>query len=493
MKTRATGWFEISREGLAQLQGPRPKSNIIRELVQNGFDESITICEVTLCKHGRDVYITVKDDSPEGFKNLDHAFTMYAHTYKRDDIHKRGRYNLGEKLAVSNCKEATVQTTKGVVKFLSDGTRWVSKGKTYRLKKGTEVTLRLSMTREEMEEALTMARRIFPPKGVRYVVNGEEVPYREPFRTLGHVYLPTEKYDPSVVCMRRTWEFTEVELHIPAEGEVACVYEMGIPIQETHDYYHCSVMQKIPMTMERDTVIPSFLRDLRVAVANRMFGELTEETVSMEWVREAMRSGELSANAVQGIADKRWGHKRFVADPGDPRSVDEAKSRGYVQVPAAAMDSREWSAIRRAGAVPSSSSVCPTRIVGHETIDESKWTWQMRLIADYAKYVARIGLDKEIEVRIVHSDATTLAQYSRNGGTSVLSLNRKQLGAKWWEAGVCAETTDLILHELGHEGGQHTERGYHETLTKVAARLAMAIKDKPWKLKSLIECATRGE
>jgi len=49
-KNQAESWFEISQSGLAQLQGPRPKSNIIRELVQNAFDEEITRCEVLLGK-----------------------------------------------------------------------------------------------------------------------------------------------------------------------------------------------------------------------------------------------------------------------------------------------------------------------------------------------------------------------------------------------------------------------------------------------------------
>ena len=61
------------------------------------------------------VEVTVKDDSPEGFRNITHAYTLFADTYKRRDPTKRGRFNLGEKQVIAICKRAIVMTTKGEI------------------------------------------------------------------------------------------------------------------------------------------------------------------------------------------------------------------------------------------------------------------------------------------------------------------------------------------------------------------------------------------
>ena len=39
-------WFEVSKEGLKELQLRKPKHYVLRELVQNAWDEDIKRCEV---------------------------------------------------------------------------------------------------------------------------------------------------------------------------------------------------------------------------------------------------------------------------------------------------------------------------------------------------------------------------------------------------------------------------------------------------------------
>jgi len=66
-------WFEVDRDGLRQLLEGRNKSFIIRELVQNAWDESgVTRCDVTLepIKGNRKARLVVEDDAPEGFYDL---------------------------------------------------------------------------------------------------------------------------------------------------------------------------------------------------------------------------------------------------------------------------------------------------------------------------------------------------------------------------------------------------------------------------------------
>jgi hypothetical protein len=67
--------------------------------------------------------LSVEDDSPEGFRELAHAYTLFAESYEKGLPEKRGRFNLGEKLVLAMCEEATISTTTGAVHFDAGGTR----------------------------------------------------------------------------------------------------------------------------------------------------------------------------------------------------------------------------------------------------------------------------------------------------------------------------------------------------------------------------------
>ena len=141
------GWFEINKEGLRQLLNDKSKAFVLRELIQNAWDEpSVTKCTVTIESSGRRANIVVEDDAPEGFYDLSHAYTLFAHTRKRAEPEQRGRFNLGEKQVLSLCDEARITTTKGTVCFLSNGERKNSKEKT---EKGSRIFLSLKMKKSD--------------------------------------------------------------------------------------------------------------------------------------------------------------------------------------------------------------------------------------------------------------------------------------------------------------------------------------------------------
>ena len=103
-------WFEVSRKGLKQLQEGKPKEFVVRELIQNAWDEDISKCYVTIIQKDGTANILVEDDCPEGFKDITHAFTLFAPTCKRSDPQKRGRFNIGEKQVLAICRHAIVKT-----------------------------------------------------------------------------------------------------------------------------------------------------------------------------------------------------------------------------------------------------------------------------------------------------------------------------------------------------------------------------------------------
>ncbi len=67
-------WFEVSKEGLRELQAGKPKHFIARELIQNCWDEQTKICQFNAFWNKGIARVTVLDDNPAGFKNLSDAF-----------------------------------------------------------------------------------------------------------------------------------------------------------------------------------------------------------------------------------------------------------------------------------------------------------------------------------------------------------------------------------------------------------------------------------
>ena len=57
-----------------------------------------------------------------------------------------------------------------------------------------------------------------------------------------------------------------MSLYEPLPGEVASLYEMGLPIVCTEDKWHVSVGQKIPLNKDRNNVPPRYLKAVRTLV-----------------------------------------------------------------------------------------------------------------------------------------------------------------------------------------------------------------------------------
>jgi len=121
-------WFDVSKAGLGKQAEEHGKGRLVGELIQNALDESgVTQVAVTLALvPGRPLAdLTVEDDAPEGFRDLTHAYTLFAESYKRTNPAQRGQYNFGEKLVLAACESASISTTKGTVVF--DPARAVSR------------------------------------------------------------------------------------------------------------------------------------------------------------------------------------------------------------------------------------------------------------------------------------------------------------------------------------------------------------------------------
>src|SRR6202166_521249 len=113
-------WFDVDRTGLSKQALQHSKGRLIGELVQNALDEAgVTQIAVTLAlvPNRPLADLTVEDDSPEGFRDLAHAYTLFAESYKRSNPDQRGQFNLGEKMVLAVCESSSISTTKGTVVF----------------------------------------------------------------------------------------------------------------------------------------------------------------------------------------------------------------------------------------------------------------------------------------------------------------------------------------------------------------------------------------
>jgi len=463
MKTK--GWFEVDREGLKQLQGSKCKSFILRELIQNAWDEQCTECSVEMSWCRGAAVIVVRDNSPEGFKSLTDAFTLFAATLKRENVKQRGRFNLGEKQVLALCKQAVIETTKGTVIFNSDGTREIRRKAS---SSGSSVSLNVAVSREEYEKMLDEVKTYLPPESIKFVVNGEVIAYSQPEKVI-RARLQTEMVDVEGLYRRQTHD-TEVRI-LNAKGK-ARLYELGLPVCDIDCQYDLDVQQKVPLSMDRETVPLKFLESLYAQVLNNMIEEVKSDNVSQCWVRVAAGSSQVDTDVVAKVIQLRYGDKVVVASPTDKNSIDEALSSGYRVVYGSEMSREEWGNIKSAGLMSTSSELFGADIVSSTPVVPDA---DMVYVAKLAKLIAVECLGFEIRVRFAKWLGSVQAQY----GNRELLFNVQNLGTSWFAARLSQQVLDLIIHELAHEKGRHTESGYHAALTFLGAKLVMTLLQDP--------------
>ena len=457
-------WFEVSRQGLKTLQAGKPKHYIVRELIQNAFDEDIKYCEVGLSYDGKEAQIKVVDDSPEGFRDLADAYTLFKETYKRPDPTKRGRFNIGEKQAIALSERARISTTKGTIIFEEEGRRNSRETKDL----GSEVILWVKMKKEDFNEMFEILKRYIPPKDITFVINGNTYHSRIPEK-IAKASLKTEIEENGI--MKQVERKTEIWIYRKAYN-TAMLYEMGIPICEIDCQFDISIQQRVPLSVDRETVSQKYLNDIFAEVLNETYENIEKENSSDIWVREALRNKRIKMGAVRDIVRKRFGEKSCVANPFDPISVDEAISRGYNVVYGSELSSKEWQAIRESQALQSSSELFGKDFVGAEAIEPTK---EMEKIKDLAQRIAERVLGIKIGVNFIKSKADCGASF----GNNCLTFNVSQLPESFWENPVKAETISLILHEIAHSKGYHTEMSYQKCLSDMAGKLIRIALEEP--------------
>ncbi|MBU8546147.1 MULTISPECIES: ATP-binding protein [Roseomonadaceae] len=473
-------WFEVDRGGLSRLLERKGKEFVLHELIQNAWDQNVTRVDVTLVKEpgSRVAELVVEDDDPAGFTNLSHAWTLFAESTKKGAAEKRGRFNLGEKLVLALCDEAEIVTTSGGVRFDAEGRHVTRK----RRERGSRFRGILRLTNAELEACSEAMARLLPPSGVVTTFNGVPLQDRQPV-AIFEASLRTEVADAEG-NLRSATRTTPVRVIKPLPGETASLYEMGIPVVETGDAYHIDVLQKVPLGFDREHVPPAFLRHLRALVLNNTHELLKPEQARETWVREAMGTTHVAAEAVRTVVNHRFGQKSVVYDPSDAEANKLAIVDGYHVVHGSQLSGEEWANVRKAGALLPAGRVTPSPKAFAEggakikLLPESEWSSHIRATVALYQRLAQMMIGRAIEVRIaVDADVKWLACY---GPAGLMYLNKHRLGVKFFLEGPSERVLDLLIHELGHEySGDHLSSDYYDALTKLGARLALGVAADP--------------
>jgi hypothetical protein len=291
--------------------------------------------------------------------------------------------------------------------------------------------------------------------------------------------------------MRSRVRKTVLKIYPTMPGEVAHLYEMGLPVVETGDKWHINVCQKVPLNRDRNNVKPSFLRAVRTLVLNEMHDRLTEENANQDWVRQATSDPACSEKAITRVLDLRFGEKRAAYDPSDVEANKTWVSKRGTLVYGSMLNGQEWNNAKGAGAIIPAGQLCPTpKAYGNDPdgkhakfISEEHWTDGMKNIAAYSVFLGSELMNVELKVRIVNTANNFVACY----GKGEVHFNVQHLGFQWFDHGATEIVDRLLIHEFGHQySGDHLSEAYHEALCRLGAGLKRLALEKPEALRQFV-------
>ena len=474
-----TGRFEVSEAGMRELNGNRQPWDLVKELVQNAWDEApfATECRVTVETQagGNATMVTVQDDGP-GFSDIADAYTLMGHTKKRLSPKKRGRFNVGEKDVISVAIEAEVETVGRTVTFPPEGSRReIANSRT----KGTVVRVLMPWNEEQSCELVAMLQRFRPPANCRLFVNDAAVPH-QPAKTAPSATLQTVVQDDPGKPMRTTQRQTEIHVAEPlgANGE-GWLYEMGIPVRVLDCPWDIDVMQKIPMGQQRDAVSEAYLNRIYAEVLNSTHGMLKREEFGRQWVKRAIEHPQIKPEAVQATMRERYGSTKAVLATLDGDANLRASEAGYGVVNPGGLSEKEKSALRKHAGVRPSDEVFPTPPPPRTYYDPEPGSNQARFAQWVTEMADHCGLTANVRY-FSEPDNARLADCSAATANPTLRFNEARLGDPFFQPPYgSAEHWELLFHELGHAMSDQSAMGHGEKwgegVSRVAALIAVNI------------------
>lgn len=457
--------FEVDAQGFRDQQAGRNPARLVAELIANSFDEDTAKnVEVTIKPVGVDTtWICVADDG-KGFRRHSDIYTLFAYSDKVNKPDKRGRFNLGEKQFIASCKKAFVYTG-GIVYTFKNGKRTV--GKT--MVTGTKIEGWMTMTRRQTENLIDRIRRIIPPQGKKLLINGSAYSWHEPVKTF-QVTLPTVLATGKNATLSKTRRKCTVELYDVVNGGKGWLYEMGIPVQGIDCPWHVNVLQKIPLSPNRDTVRDSYLDEIYAAVLNEMHEDIPEEKAGNVFVTRGLKNA--TKEAAQDILTKQYGTDNIYLESGDSRSNESAMEHGAV-IGKGILDGDTRKHLQDLGIVEYAAEAFP---VDWTMAAPVELTPKMLAFAKVVKAMARDTINRNVNIDFVSApESSDLATYGRSGGVGTLTFNVAHLHKDFfdgWSPRAIAITIHELAHDKPHEHIAHLSMDYVREIERIAGIVA---------------------
>jgi hypothetical protein len=482
--------FEVSTEGMKGLHAGRPLWGLVKELVANVWDEpTATICSVVIEPvvdfHGERpecIKVSVGDDG-DGFADATDAYTLMAPTNKRNDASVRGRFNIGEKEIISIAEHAEVKTVGTTVEFPKEGGRVVTKN---RRKSGTIVTAIVERPHSEIAETINRLREFMPPLNKVYRVHGETVVRPEQIATVMAKDLPTIIASGIGEPLRPTGRNCDIDIHHPASDGKGRIYEMGILIQEIDAPYSIDIQQKVPMPPNRDTVTSGYLQDVYAHVLNAVADNLQQSEASEAWVQMAIEDQRTEDQTVSKVMTAKLGESAVLWSS-DTQANESAHAAGMDLIAPRTLSKIERERFKKAGLVSAKEGF------GRKTSDDPDFNFKfevirpteaMKNVRDYTKWLSNHLLGFECDVRFVKMHQKGTHKVAAQYGERILDFVVDTLGKKWFnmDERPTKEQTEIILHELAHEGGSKTPHTgeYVDNIAKLGAMATHLALEIPW-------------
>jgi len=478
--------FELDEKAFRAQNLQRPAGQLVRELLQNVFDEDgATRLTVDIKLNGRFTEIRVEDDVLRGFTEPKQIWTIFA-SGKKETPTKRGRMGRGLKEMIAVSRSARVETVGKTVEFSWNGKefdRQVSKNSRER---GTLVTCEVSAWKQDDVTKVTDYLRLFiPPRHILVTLNGETIAQKTTVDSFEES-LPTILVEEEVMVQRI--RKTEVRLYEVGSGGTAWIYEMGIPIEPIKDDgfpYHIDVQQRVPLKPERDVVPRSYLKQLFALIANHRIGKLNQEQVSKLWLEEAVSSPAFDKEkAGQVYITKRFGDRAVRANPMDPDNNVRAVQEGLPLVDLRGQTEGVRDLLR--AHTPTVTETFKPNYGESETVDPKDWSENQK---EFASFLHWLGDKMEIghfTVRIYRMDRDRHCA-SWDQSNKIFSLSEKRLGSGFFKPGNIVAWVSLAVHELGHRKGNGHDEAWHDEVTwlsgmafRIAAENVAFLREKGW-------------
>lgn len=470
--------FEVDVANMRKIHGARDKIFIIREMVQNGWDEDISRVDILLTppdENGHSI-IKVTDDSPGGWLSLEHAYTMYAESTKANDPTKRGRFNEGEKNVLCLAIEASVTTVSGQVCFDRVRGRWAG---TEHRKRGSEFFMKFELTQKEYFDICMKTMLLIPPKDIITTFNGQELPHGAP-----DLQFETRLRTP---CDgRNDLRKTDVRLY-HAYGKQAWLYEMGIPVVPlTDDPWHINVMQKMPVGRDRDNIQPSYLAEVRVAVFNKFYDKIPATQQSLLSMQAAAGNPKSSREGVEAHMKGRFGNDFVMEDPSDKGSKEECVSQGMVVIERNDLSPEMRKRLRkmkdktnpRKAYLRKAGEVCPTnvdvpqsKVINPENYDAAT--------ADYVALIERLAprlINRVVTARVIDDPESPIqGSFAYKPGVMTVNLDCH-------DPSNVADNFELLIHEFAHNtlnSNAHLKDVFYKTEELIAGKLTVLALEEP--------------